>query len=884
MNLKRFMALMAAGAAMLILPQGCGSDGGDESTPAVNTPVKTLLAPSDMAQADLKSVESMKFQWSAAEYGVSRKKASYTLLFDLEGGDMSNPIYAVASDDGGAATEAVLARSVLNAIAGNAGAAAGGDATVKWAVRSTDGTTALMSDASRRIKITRVDDTPVGVLTAPADNASADLKSTTGLEFRWEAAQHTGEGPVTYEVVFDYAEGGFSSPLFSTASGNGGTDLKVTLAKDNLDAVARQAGALAGASASVRWAVRSTCGGTTLLSDVSNAITIIRVGDTPVKSLVSPINNVSVNLGTSSSLKFQWGAADYVDDDPITYTVVFDALSGDFSSPLYEIAAGGDGGALEATLSREILDVIAKDAGAVPGGFATFKWAVRSTDGANTLLSSVSRLITIIRAPDTPVRVLAAPAEGASVDLNTAGSLRFQWEAAVYAESQNVGYELVFDVTSGNFSSPVFTAQADNGGASLEATLTKEVLDQVAKNAGGAPEADVTVKWAVRSTGGASSLLSEASRRLTITRAPDPNAWTWAQAADSCTFILIDQFLNKSKGTFWASSKNVLNNSGSLYWQQAYPMHTLIFSYQRIKETDPTLAAQYLNYISLWITNNGNNWYGSKKNGFYNQYTDDMAWMALVFLHLYETIGTPSYLTYAKDIYGYMIESKRVKEDDEGWGLIWRIDAAEDAGKDTRNACTNTPAMIVACKLYQITGTAKYLDEAVKLFNFMTKTGNRVQASGAVGKNPNILTYTQGTWTEGCRLLYHITGETKYMDRATTCMKYTMSTTSDCTTKTGLLRGEGTSADQSNFKGGLIPYMVNYANDPDMPSDTREQIRTFLKFNAETLWFGNMNRSLYPKMFANFVWNQVYTVDGNPGSLGAHNSGAALIEGMTRLR
>jgi len=373
-----------------------------------------------------------------------------------------------------------------------------------------------------------------------------------------------------------------------------------------------------------------------------------------------------------------------------------------------------------------------------------------------------------------------------------------------------------------------------------------------------------------------------------------PKDINWASAADSCTFVLVNQFLNTTGGWFWSSAKNVANNSSNNYWGQAYPMHTLLFSHERIKDANPTLAATYRNYFDLWVKNNGHNWYGGdKKNGFYGSYTDDMAWIALTLMHMEEVKGITKNgdngNVLAEQIYGYMTEPVRILEDDEGWGLKWRLPEAGDG--DNRNACTNTPAMIVACKLYQKTGTQKYLDDAIKLFDFMTKTGNRVRPNGAVSGTP--LTYTQGTWIEACRLLYHITGDTKYRDRATICVQYTMDPTGSCTTTAGILRSEGNSGDQSNFKGGLIPYMVDYANDEDMPANTRQQVKTFLIFNAKTLWLTGLDHSKYPQMFCNFIWNQLYiynvsvpSTDANycPGSLGAHNSGAALLEGITRLK
>lgn len=374
----------------------------------------------------------------------------------------------------------------------------------------------------------------------------------------------------------------------------------------------------------------------------------------------------------------------------------------------------------------------------------------------------------------------------------------------------------------------------------------------------------------------------------------------WADAADSCTYVLVDRFMDKETGLFKGSAGDVLKNSRWMYWQQSHSMNVLIDSYNRIKDSDPELAAQYEDYFSRWIANNGNNWWEDNRNGFYNQFTDDMAWIAITLLNLSEALDDERYHEMAEEVYDYMVEEIRVVEDEKGWGLCWRlvVDANPTpeyvAQSEARHACTVVPAGVVACRLYNDTGRETYLEQAIKIYDYMRNWGG-ADDNGSVGEPP--LTYTQGAWIEMCRLLYHITGEQKYMDDAVKCAEFTMQANGRCTTAgyddgngNGILRDEGATEDNSFFKAAFIPYVINLAMDESTSPALRERIVRFLTYNAQVMW-SNVDRSLYPAMYVNHDWTKVYdtavTLEGveyvRPGSLGAQTSGASLLEGMARI-
>lgn len=344
----------------------------------------------------------------------------------------------------------------------------------------------------------------------------------------------------------------------------------------------------------------------------------------------------------------------------------------------------------------------------------------------------------------------------------------------------------------------------------------------------------------------------------------------WSATADSCTYVLIEQFMNKEKGTFWKSPKDVSGGSYNIYWQQAHAMDVVIYSYERIKDKNPELAATYKNYFKLWFDNKANNYHhnDSDETGFLNPFTDDMCWICLTLIHLSEATGDAVYINMAKNIYDTHIIT-RAWTDAKGTGLPWKSD------DKSRNACTNSPGCLIAAKLYRKFGGENYLEDAKLLYKYIV--GSLLKSDGRVEEPP--LTYTQGTFGEACRQLYHITREREYMRRAELVINYTM--TSDRCLQNWILRDEGTNMDGSIFKAVFVPYAVNLALDDDASDFVKKRIKTFLLDNAEALW-KNMDRREYPAMYCNYYWGSMFP-SGEVASMGAQASGSSLMEGVARM-
>lgn len=358
----------------------------------------------------------------------------------------------------------------------------------------------------------------------------------------------------------------------------------------------------------------------------------------------------------------------------------------------------------------------------------------------------------------------------------------------------------------------------------------------------------------------------------------------WTAHADKVDEVLISEFMDTSRGTFWASDQDRLGNSWYCYWPQAHAMDVLIDAYLRISSGDAR-RAEYADYMSKWYDNHANNYSNSYWGscGFGNAYTDDSEWIILTLIRMYEATGERKYLEAAETTYAETVIS-RWTYDENGGGLRWSMDS-----DNSKNACSNGPGILCAMRLWanetDAEAKAGYLADAKKIYNWLSSTLYN-PLTGAVSDNMSngtinggALTYNQGTFMGAAHELFKATGDAKYMSDAARAARYTMTNL----VTDGILNNEG-SGDNALFKGIFVRYAMNIWKDASVDAadaGLRQEIEDFLIYNGLVCWTEGVDKSEDSRWFFGASWTEA----GSQweGLLNEQVSASTMIEAMALL-
>lgn len=335
----------------------------------------------------------------------------------------------------------------------------------------------------------------------------------------------------------------------------------------------------------------------------------------------------------------------------------------------------------------------------------------------------------------------------------------------------------------------------------------------------------------------------------------------WNAAADSSSTGLISNF--------WNSTSNYFNYTATgtefHYWPQAHGLDVLLDAYERTKDES------YKSYFDKWFT-------GVKaKNGntFLNFFYDDMQWNALSMLRAYNATDDEKYKTATIVLWE---DIKTGWNDKGGGGIAWN-----KGELNSKNACSNGPACILAARLYQQFNDAADLEWATKIYNWEKEVLFN-PSNGAIYDNLNastgvisnyISTYNQGTFIGSAVELYKITGEKTYLNDAIKAANYTINKL----TANRILNAEG-SGDLALFKGIFVRYFTQLIQTPGLDAATKKRFVLFLKYNANELWYTGTNKQYV--VFKSDWKSAPYFLSET--ELNAQLSGSMLIEAAASLK
>lgn len=179
----------------------------------------------------------------------------------------------------------------------------------------------------------------------------------------------------------------------------------------------------------------------------------------------------------------------------------------------------------------------------------------------------------------------------------------------------------------------------------------------------------------------------------------------WQKIANLSSQTLLDFYWNKSKNFFnYYPAKEDTPAEDWHYWPQAHAMDVLIDAYAR------TGDEKWKNYFSLWHEG------VKQKSGgsYFNDYVDDMEWICLTMIRLYEHTNEKKYMETAESLWAKIKANWNTQG---GGGIAWK-----QSQQWSKNSCSNGPAGIIATRMYQLNGKKKEdLEWAQKIYNWQSE-------------------------------------------------------------------------------------------------------------------------------------------------------------------
>ncbi|MGM0530192.1 MAG: glycoside hydrolase family 76 protein [Bacteroidota bacterium] len=145
---------------------------------------------------------------------------------------------------------------------------------------------------------------------------------------------------------------------------------------------------------------------------------------------------------------------------------------------------------------------------------------------------------------------------------------------------------------------------------------------------------------------------------------------------------------------------------------------------------------------------------------------DDAIWVGIDLVDLYMLTKDEWYLDYAKIVWDFVMTGH---DDVLGGGIYWK-----EAPKNSKNTCSNAPAVVLAAKLYEATDNQTYLDKGKEIYTWVKNNlqdpednlyWDNMKLDGTVETWK--FSYNSGQMLQAGVLLYNATENDQYLNDAT---------------------------------------------------------------------------------------------------------------------
>ena len=147
-----------------------------------------------------------------------------------------------------------------------------------------------------------------------------------------------------------------------------------------------------------------------------------------------------------------------------------------------------------------------------------------------------------------------------------------------------------------------------------------------------------------------------------------------------------------------------------------------------------------------------------------DRYYDDNAWVVLGLIETYEVTRDARYFERAEELFRFVLSGE---DDALGGGIWWR-----ENDRNSKNTCSNAPAIVAALRLHQLTRDPSYLETAQRLYAW---TNDHLQDEDGlffdnVGRGGTVertkWSYNSALMIRANALLWCVTREARYREEA----------------------------------------------------------------------------------------------------------------------